>query len=61
MKFREIVVIIGVCSRRGIKSTMPSSVGVLMSLQSFHHGIPLESGDEHIVLITLIGEMRIHE
>lgn len=29
---------------------MPSSVGV-----------PLESGDEHIVLITLIGEMRIHE
>ena len=40
---------------------MPSSVGVLMSQQSFHHGIPLESGEENIVLITLIGEMRIHE
>ena len=40
---------------------MPSLVGVLMSLQSFHHGIPLGSGDEHIALIIPIGEMRIHE
>jgi hypothetical protein len=37
------------------------NVGVLMSLQSFRHGILRDSGDERTVLTTLIGEMRIHE
>ena len=30
-------------------------------LTSFRHGIQRESNDEHTVLTTLIGEMRIHE
>jgi hypothetical protein len=38
-----------------INSTMPSAVGVLMSLRSFHHSILYERGDEHTVLITFIG------